>query len=107
MQAEELTLPIGELALLPHAVHELSVFAIKTEYVPLVQFRQTLTPDVVEYLPLAHRRHSLTPKLDVPQAQSLSQRLPVHSHHKSTDYLMGSTSTNLMVVVDRKETQNQ
>ena len=44
MQAEELTLPLGDIALLPHTVQLLSAFPIALEYEPIVQFVHATLP---------------------------------------------------------------
>lgn len=51
MQAEELTLPLGDIASLPHGMHVLSVFAREAEYVPLVQSVHATLPFCVLNLP--------------------------------------------------------
>jgi hypothetical protein len=51
IHAEELTLPLGDIALLPHGVQMSSAFPIVAEYVPLVQFVQSTLPVCVLNLP--------------------------------------------------------
>ena len=44
IQAEGLTLPLGDVALLPHGVQLLSAFPIALEYEPSVQFVHAILP---------------------------------------------------------------
>ena len=78
MQAEELTLPLGDIALLPHAVHELSVFAREAEYVPLVQFVHSTLPGCVLNLPAVHpvQAESPLPVYPALQEHCVSEVLP-------------------------------
>ena len=51
IHAEELTLPLGDIALLPQGVQLPSALPTVAEYVPLVQFVQSTLPVCVLNLP--------------------------------------------------------